>query len=274
IVAVSPTSNAFRKSRINPNGLDFSEWVFRTPPSVVKDLAEYMVDDKGFTKAAVAYIPDREWSKSTYQEFQNYLKSKGSTIVHKCELNSNFRARRCLNQATKKEAEVMLLLPEIVQNTIDKASALFEANYNRSSKLLMLGGTTLYGDKILRKSAENMVTGIYWHRNEINPSKFESDAFALWNAKINGRSAMGYDVIMTIAEGLKRINGKQTREGLKQVLSNPNFFAPSSVGIIEFDKNGDRKITPENDSDIGVLVQVKCNNPPSGNCRFIRVPQQ
>ncbi|MDY6896549.1 MAG: ABC transporter substrate-binding protein, partial [Cyanobacteriota bacterium] len=274
IVAVSPTSNAFRKSRINPNGLDFSEWVFRVPPSVVKDLAEYMIDTKKFTKAAVAYIPNREWSKSTYQEFENYLKAKGSKIVHKCELNSNFRARRCLNQAIKQEAEVMLLLPEIVQNTIDKASVLFEANYNRSNQLLMLGGTTMYGDKILRKSAENMVTGIYWHRNKIKPSKFESDAFALWNAKINGRSAMGYDTTMVIAEGLRLMDNNPTREGLKQVLSNPSFSATGAAGKVEFDENFDRKITSENDAEIGVLVQVKCDNAISSSCRFVRVSQQ
>lgn len=273
IVAVSPTSNAFRKSQVNQNGLDFSKWVFRTAPSVVKDLAEYMVE-KGFTKAAVAYIPKREWSNSTYQEFKNYLEFKGGEIVHECVFNGSFRANRCLNNAIKKEAEVMLLLPEIYQNNFDRALQIFDPNSINPQKLSLLGGTVMYSDKILRKSAENMVTGFYWHRNQTNPSKFESDALALWKGQVNGRTAMSYDATMAIAEGLRRMGNNPTREGLHKQLSSPDFSASGAAGNVEFDENGDRKITLENDAEIGVLVQVKCDIPPSNNCRFVRVTQQ
>ncbi|NJM20113.1 MAG: ABC transporter substrate-binding protein [Richelia sp. SL_2_1] len=227
IVAVSPTSNAFRKSTINPNGLDFSKWVFRTPPSGVKNLVEYMVDKKGYKKAAVVYVPSRAWSNSTYEEFKNYLTSKGGEIVYKCELNGNFIAENCLENAIKKEAEVMLLLPEINQNTFYKALQIFDANYNNPKKLFLFGGTSMYSDIIRKKGkpAENMVIGMYWHRNDQNPSQFESDALALWNAQINGRTAMSYDATMVIAEGLRRMGNNPTREGLKQILSAENFSA-------------------------------------------------
>ncbi|MEM1394050.1 MAG: ABC transporter substrate-binding protein, partial [Cyanobacteria bacterium P01_H01_bin.150] len=273
IVAVSPTSNALRKSRTNPKELDFSQWVFRTPPSVVSELVDYMVDTKLYKKAAIVYV-DREWSMSTLNKFKNDLESKGGEVVHKCELNGNFRARKCLENAIKTEAEVMLFLPEINQNTIDKALELFYLNNNHPNKLFLLGGTTLYSDRIVKKSAENVVAGFYWHRNEINPSKFETDALALWKAQVNGRTAMSYDATMTIAEGLRQTGKNPTRKGLKQVISNPNFSAQGVAGKVEFDESGDRKITTENDSEIGVLVQVKCDNSPSGNCRFVRVPQQ
>ena len=169
----------------------------------------------------------------------------------------------------------MLLLPEIYQNSFDRALQIFDPNSVNPQKLSLLGGTVMYSDKILRiKSAENMVTGFYWHRNEINPSKFETDALALWKAQVNGRTAMSYDATMTIAEGLRQMGKNPTRKGLKQVISNPNFSAQGVAGKVEFDESGDRKITTENDSEIGVLVQVKCDNSPSGNCRFVRVPQQ
>ena len=273
IVAVSPTSNAFRKSQINKNGLDFSKWVFRTPPGGAKDLVEYMVDVKKYKKAAIVYVPDRDWSESTYKEFQNHLISKGGEIVYKCQLNGSFRAEDCLENAIKQEAEVMLLLPEINQNTFDKALQLFYINYNSPKSLFLLGGTSMYSDKILRQRqfAENMVTAIYWHRNNINPSKFESDALALWKAEINGRAAMSYDATMTIVEGLRRMGNNPTREGLQQVLSAPDFSIEGAAGKVEFE-NGDRKITSENDAEIGVLVQVKCDS--QNTCKFVRVPQQ
>lgn len=277
IVAVSPTSNAFRKSQINPNGLDFSEWVFRTPPSGVKNLVEYMVNKKGYKKAAVVYVPNRDWSESTYKEFKKYLTSKGGEIVYECKLNSNFIAENCLENAIKKEAEVMLLLPEINQNNFYKALQIFDANYNSPNKLFLLGGTSMYSDIIRKKGepAENMVIGMYWHRNDNNPSQFESDALALWNAEINGRAAMSYDATMAIAEGLRRMGNNPTREGLKQVLSANNFSAKSVAGTVEFE-NGERRIKDEreNDVQIGVLVQVKCNTLSlQRNCNFVRVPQ-
>ncbi|AFY59118.1 ABC-type branched-chain amino acid transport system, periplasmic component [Rivularia sp. PCC 7116] len=272
IVAVSPTSNALRKSEINQKGFDFSEWVFRVPPTAVEELVDYMVDVKGYRKAAIVYV-NREWSKSTYDKFKNDLESKGGEVVSKCELNGNFRARKCLYSAIDKKAEVMLFLPEINQNTIDKALELFYLNNNNPNKLFLLGGTTIYSDKILKKSAENVVAGFYWHRNEINPGKFERDASTLWKAEINGRAAMSYDATMVIVEGLKRMGNNPTRQRLKQVLSQPDFFAPGAAGKVEFE-NGDRKITRENESEIGVLVQVKCDAKTPDNCKFVRVPQQ
>ncbi len=274
IVAVSATSNASRKSKINKNGLNFSEWVFRVPPGVVKELVEYMVDTKGYKKAAIVYV-DREWSKSAYQLFQKDLKEKGGAVVHKCELNGFFRAESCLDNAIKQEAEVMLFLPEINKNTLDVALKLFYLNNKHPKKLFLLGGTAMYSEKILNKFAENMVSAMYWHRNDENPSKFESDAFALWDAKINGRTAMGYDATMTIVEGLRRTGNNPTREGLQKELSVPDFSVQGATGKVEFDENGDRRITPENNAEIGVLVQVKCDtNTSQDSCKFVRVPQQ
>ncbi|MGF1675352.1 MAG: ABC transporter substrate-binding protein [Rivularia sp. (in: cyanobacteria)] len=273
IVAVSPTSNAFRKSQINPNGLDFSEWVFRTPPSGVKNLVEYMVNKKGYKKAAVVYVPNRDWSESTYEEFKNYLTSKGGEIVDECKLDGNFIAENCVENAVKKQAEVMLLLPEINQNIFDKALPIFNANYNNPKRLFLLGGTSMYSNKIKKKFAENMVISMYWHRNDHNPSQFESDALALWNAEINGRAAMSYDATMVIAEGLRRMGNNPTREGLKQVLSAKNFSAKSVAGTVQFE-NRDRR-TLKNNAQLAVLVQVKCDTQilqPS--CNFVTVPQQ
>ena len=41
-----------------------------------------------------------------------------------------------------------------------------------------------------------------------------------------------------------------------------------------FFENGDRKITSQNDAEIGVLVQVKCDTTTSESCNFVKVPQK
>jgi branched-chain amino acid transport system substrate-binding protein len=49
------------------------------------------------------------------------------------------------------------------------------------------------------------------------------------------------------------------------VLSSDNFSVQGATGIVEFDSNGDRKITTENQDELGMLVQVRCDN----RCTFV-----
>ena len=83
---------------------------------------------------------------------------------------------------------------------------------------------------------------------------------------------MSYDATMVIVEGLRRMDEIQLVKSCNRMLSAPDFSAPGAAGKVEFDENGDRKITRQNDAEIGVLVQVKCDS--QNTCEFVRVPQQ
>ena len=278
MVAVSPTSTAVRKSRQRDYGINLNKYVFRTPTNdgiAIKDLVNYMVKKLGKTEAAIAYDSSGSYSKTYREELKNQLQSveNGQLInLSECDLYNNANLENCVKIANQ-IVNVLVLVPE-TGVTLNKALGILDSN--KASNLTIFGGDSLYSKAVESKGQKikNFMIPIPWFQNESNPTPFERDAQKLWNAQVNWRTAMSYDATMTIVEGLKRIDGNPTREELQKVLSLPNFSAPGAVGNVEFDKNGDRKITRENDANIGVIVQVKCDQPPSGNCRFAKVPQQ
>ena len=277
MVVVSPTSTAVRKSFNKDYGINLNKYVFRTPTNdgiAIKDLVNYMVKNLGKTEAAIAYDSSGSYSKTYREELKNQLQSveNGQLInLSECDLYNNANLENCVKIANQ-IVNVLVLVPE-TGVTLNKALGILDSN--KASNLTIFGGDSLYSKAVESKGQKikNFMIPIPWFQNESNPTPFELDAQKLWNAQVNWRTAMSYDATMTIVEGLKRIDGNPTREELQKVLSLPNFSAPGAVGNVEFDKNGDRKITRENDANIGVIVQVKCDQPPSGNCKFAKVLQ-
>ncbi|BAZ21189.1 hypothetical protein NIES4073_20670 [Kalymmatonema gypsitolerans NIES-4073] len=266
LVLISPTSTAIRHSRNNP-GLDFSEYVFRTPTSdaiAIENLIKYMVQ-KGYTKAAIVFDPKGQYSNSFALAFQRQLKSKGGQVVdggNACHLGAYFDAHTCVTTAAK-QAQVLLLVPEL--NEADQALQIFNAN-NGTQKLRLLGGDVMYSHKILGQgqAAEHLVVAVPWHRKQSNPtSEFELDAESLWGSfEVNWRTATAYDATQVIAEGLRRISKdnltpQELKQELKRVLSQPDFSAKGATGEVEFDETGDRKVDANTDTSIGVLVEVQ-----------------
>ncbi|BAY87358.1 extracellular ligand-binding receptor [Calothrix parasitica NIES-267] len=278
MVVVSPTSTAVRKSRQRDYGINLNQYVFRTPTNdgiAIKDLVNYMVRKLGKTEAAIVYDSSGSYSKTYREELKNQLQSieNGRLInLSECDLFNNANLENCVEIANQ-IVNVLVLVPE-TGVTFNKALGILDSN--NASNLTLFGGDSLYSKAVENQGqkVQNFMIPIPWFQNESNQTPFESDAQKLWNAQVNWRTAMSYDATMTIVEGLKRIDGNPTRKGLQKVLSAEDFSAPGAAGNVEFDQNGDRKITPENDAEIGVIVEVKCDNPPSGNCRFVRVPQQ
>ena len=278
MVVVSPTSTAVRKSLNKDYGINLNKYVFRTPTNdgiAIKDLVNYMVRTLGKTKAAIAYDSSGLYSKTYREELKNQLQSieNGQLInLKECDLYNNANLENCVKKANQ-TVSVLVLVPE-TGVTLNKALDILDSN--NSSNLTLFGGDSLYSKAVENKGekVQNFMIPIPWFQNEANQSLFESDAQELWNAQVNWRTAMSYDATMAIVEGLKAIDGDPTRQGIQKELSARNFSIEGAAGNVEFDENGDRRITPENDAEIGVLVQVKCDNPTSQDCKFVRVPQQ
>ncbi len=279
MVVVSPTSTAVRKSLNRDYGINLNEYVFRTPTNdgiAIKDLVDYMVKTLGKTEAAIAYDSSGSYSKTYREELKNQLQSvENSKLINlkECDLynNNNANLENCVKKVNQ-TVSVLVLVPE-TGVTLNKALGILDSN--NASNLTLFGGDSLYSKAVENKGekVQNFMIPIPWFQkeNQANQSPFESDAQELWNAQVNWRTAMSYDATMVIVEGLRRMDNNPTREGLQQVLSAPDFFAEGAAGNVEFE-NGDRKITPQNDAEIGVLVQVKCDS--QNTCKFVRVPQQ
>ena len=236
-----------------------------------------MVKNLGKTEAAIAYDSSGSYSKTYREELKNQLQSieNGKLVnLKECDLFNNANLENCVGKANE-TVSVLVLVPE-TGVTLNKALKMLDRN--NTSNLTLFGGDSLYSKTVENKGGKvrNLRIPIPWVQNEANQSQFETNAHRLWGDRdqVNWRTAMSYDATVAIIEGLKGINGNPTRQGLQQVLSSPNFSAEGAVGKVEFDRNGDRRITSKNDAEIGVLVKVKCNKSTSVGCKFVKVPQQ
>ncbi len=282
MVTVSPSSTAVRRSPDKEDGINLSKYVFRTPSNdgiAIKNLVNYMVNTLGHRKAAIAYDSKGVYSKKFREEFKKELESpqlNGEFIdLPECDLFNNSNIENCLDKANQ-TVKVLALVPETA-TTLNKAMKIIDSN--KDSNLTLLGGDSLHNKTLEDRGekAKNLVFAIPWFQDEANPSLFEKNAQELWNTQntqMSWRSAMSYDAAKAIIEGLRRLGNNPTRQELQQVLSASDFFAEGAAGNVEFE-NGDRKITPENNAELNVLVRVKCYTQTSQNtCKFVRVPQQ
>ncbi|MEM1394223.1 MAG: ABC transporter substrate-binding protein [Cyanobacteria bacterium P01_H01_bin.150] len=276
MVMVSPTSTAVRKSFDKDYGMNLNQYVFRTPSNdeiAIKDSVHYMVNRLGKKKAAIAYASNSLYSRQFREELKNQLKLQNGEFIDlpECDLFKNADFADCVDKA-KEIVNVLVLVPE-TNRSFNRMLKILDRN--NDSNLTLLGGDSLYSKAVENKgeSARNLIVAVPWFQNNANQNPFERDAQKLWNIQVNWRTAMSYDATMVIAEGLRRMGNNPNRKGLQKELSAEDFSIIGAAGKVEFE-NGDRKITSQNDAEIGVLVQVKCDTTTSESCNFVRVPQK
>lgn len=281
LVVISPTSTAIRRSHITPEGMDFSNTVFRTASNdsvAIQDLVKFM-QKLGYQKAVIYYDADSGYSRSLKRELKNNLEETGGEVVHECNLaNPVFSASWCVEKAMTSEADVMLIFPST--ESYNEAEAVISLNYNPSnpnhSPLPLLGGDAMYKPKTLSlgEKVKGMVIAVPWYpelRKHPNSNFLNSAEKLFGTQSVNWRTLTSYDATMAIAEGLKRLGINPTRERLKAVLQrHQNFSAEGATATIKFDQSGDRVVDSNNDHELGVLVEVQ-KNPKSGKYEFFLV---
>ncbi len=271
LVVISPTSTAIRKK------IQFTSNVFRTPPTDAvagKKLVRYMAA-QNYNRVAIVYESNSEYSNSLSEIFGKSVDIfKQGSIVYRCDFSSAaFSASQCVENAFDKGADVLALFPssQLSTDTENLISQNFNLQFSGRQSLPLLAGDAVYGGRILREvgeEVEGMVVAVPWHPNFKNAASttFLNTAKQLWGTEsVNWRTATSYDATQALVGGLKQLGNKPTREGLKKVLFSDNFSVQGATGTVEFD-GGDRKITSENESQLGILVQVQCNYK---NCNFV-----
>ncbi len=172
------------------------------------------------------------------EQYTQAIQKYGSNVINQpCNLaDKNFDPRNFVDQAIETEnASGFLLIPSFrniyfatkVAQEVKGRKPLFASES-------MYSATTLQNGKDL----EGMVLPVYWHRDANKDNPFADNAFQLWNAKVNQRTAGAYDALQTIIAGLKQANN---REELQSVLSNPDFSTSGATGMIQFSPSGKRQ---------------------------------
>ncbi|MBW4502004.1 MAG: ABC transporter substrate-binding protein [Scytonema hyalinum WJT4-NPBG1] len=253
LVAVSPVSTAVRQSNSSPSGykFDLSPYVFRTAPTdsvAVEKLFQYSQIIPGSGQPAIIYNSEQLYSLSLKEEFERKF---GSKRVISCDLSPKSSVDTCISQT--KNAKFRML--DLGSGRTTEVLLAIERNRN---KLPLLGGDALYSDDKLPSDfgdrSENMVLAVASHI-ELFSKSFKEESKTLWGTQYVGwRTASAYDASGAIVEGLRK---NPTRSGLFDALSSRDFSAEGATAKVQFDELHDRKIAPEDNHKIGVLVQVK-----------------
>jgi ABC-type branched-subunit amino acid transport system substrate-binding protein len=252
LVAVSPISTAVRQSNSSPSGykFDLSPYVFRTAPTdsvAAEKLFQYSQIIPGSGQPAIIYNSEQLYSLSLKEAFERKF---GFQQMISCDLSS-----KSIDTCISKTKNAKFRMLDLGSGKTTDVLLAIERNRN---KLPLLGGDALYSDDKLPSDfgdrSENMVLAVASHI-ELFSKSFKEESQTLWGTQYVGwRTASAYDAAGAIVEGLRK---NPTRSGLFDVLSSRDFSAEGATAKVQFDKLHDRKITPEDYHNIGVLVQVK-----------------
>lgn len=232
MVAISPLSSAVQLSGI-------SRYFFRTMPSdrlPAKQLSEYILNQLKKHKVAIAYNASSKYSQSLKAEIKNSLfySSRGEVVA---EINLNqpdFNPIEALEAIAQKKAEVLILANS--SEASDRALLLLQANQNR---LPLLAGDAMYSNKTLQvgsQNAQGMVLAVPTQQVGLEKSQFQVQANRLWQREATWRSALAYDATMAMGRAIAQA---PTRQGIQNVLSNPQFTAAGSTRPVQFLPTGD-----------------------------------
>ncbi|MGA9380553.1 MAG: ABC transporter substrate-binding protein, partial [Phormidium sp.] len=234
LVAISPISSAVQLS-------GFGGYIFRTMPSdrfTARALSNYMLTQLKKQKVVVFYNSASVYSKSLKDEFKNALFYAGEgKILTEIDLaRPDFNAKASVDQAIKKGAEVLMILPS--SDVSDRALQVVHINRRR---LNLLAGDGFYGEKTLEiggDSGAGMVLAIPGNITGKEGENFQNNGLQIWGGNVNWRTALTYDATQAL---IAAIGKNPTRQGVQRSLSAPDFTISGATGDVSFRSTGDRE---------------------------------
>jgi branched-chain amino acid transport system substrate-binding protein len=254
---ISAISTSVKLSGLSP-------YIFRTVPSdsfAAAELARYMINDLGATRAVLYYDSNSAYSLSLKNEFATSVFSDGGEIVVEYDLaDPNFDAERQLSSAQAQTADVIMLAAST--DTLEPSLAIMAENNRR---LPLIGGDDLYHPHVLEvggSSVEGLVVAVPWHVLADPESEFVQASRELWGGDVSWRTAMAYDAVSALAVALAQAT--PSREGVRLALQTPEFFATGATGTVRFLPSGDRNRPSQ-------LVEVRAGQRSGSGFDFVPV---
>ncbi|MGD1918617.1 MAG: ABC transporter substrate-binding protein [Pleurocapsa sp.] len=231
LVMISPTSTSTKLSGMGSH-------IMRTIPSVsalASKLANY-ASAQSLTKIAICSDSQDSASGSFAQEFITQTVTNGGQITSiDCDFAENeFQPDSIVTRAVAENVDALLVAPSV--NKMDRAIAIAQAN---QQQLPLLGNHSLYTYKTI-ESGQNAIAGMVipspWLSDDGDQNSFPQAAVRYWGGKVNWRTAMAYDAVGAIVQGLQH---SSDRAGLQSILTQSGFSVNGATGEFKFHK-GDR----------------------------------
>ena len=227
LVMISPTSTSTKLSGMGSH-------IMRTVPSVsalASKLASYAAAES-LTKIAVCSDSQDSASSSFVSEFVDRTTTKGGQIVKiNCDFaEEDFQPDSIVDRAVTANVDALLITPSV--SKMDKAIAVARAN---QQQLPLLGNHSLYNHKTIELGGDaiaGMVIPSPWLSSTVD-NDFPQVAMQYWGGQVNWRTAMAYDAVEAIAQGLKQSNNRQE---LQLALTQPDFSVDGATGKFKFEQ--------------------------------------
>jgi branched-chain amino acid transport system substrate-binding protein len=250
LLMITPTSSADAISGIG-------SYVFRVVPSsrlTADVLSKYVLKTARKTAIAVCLDSKSPDSQSFANNMISALAADGGRFVNiGCDFAApDFKVEAIVSKAVSSGAEALLLAPQV-----DRLDAAINVARTNQGRLMLVGNQTMYTINTLKlgqADVKGLVLPVSWHPDAIANSPFTSSANQYWGGRVNWRTAMSYDAVLTIVAGLKQ---GSSRDGLQKALSSPDFSALGATGKIQFLPSGDRSGAP-------IMVRVQPTSQPEG----------
>jgi branched-chain amino acid transport system substrate-binding protein len=279
LLMLSPTSFADKL------GIDNDPYSARMVPGV-SSLAKPLVNRylKAHPNAKIVLCFDSKatdndsFSKAVENSISEFNKENGTqakflteTDGFDCQLDKpGFNAAEKATEIVKKGVDTVFFSPYIDRITLatTMASNLAQAaKAEGKSRPNLLGSPTLFTGKTLEAdpaALEGLQLPAPWHIDAVPGSTFPKTAQDLWKARVGWRSAMAYDAVYVVAEGLRI---EPVREGVLRAFK---LELTGATGPILFNKQGwgDRKIT----DGIGDIMEIKAIPGSPHGFDFVLVP--
>jgi ABC-type branched-subunit amino acid transport system substrate-binding protein len=219
--------------------------------------------ERGYGKVKIFYQDKDLFGKSFYKSFKNQLTiEKIRTVGQDINFSaSSEKKEEEINELKKKYSDKNISLVVIADAYSRNKSVTekFEILDKNNGYFFVAGNNTLFDSKLLayvsgrKKIFENMIISVPWHPSQDALKKFENfvkfrlDGNQKYprenDPKMTWYIAMSYDAtqmfIEAISEQLSQSRAP-SREGIKEILSNPKFQTEGLTGIITLN-GSDRK---------------------------------
>jgi ABC-type branched-subunit amino acid transport system substrate-binding protein len=221
--------------------------LFRVVPSNAvssEKLAKYATN-QSLNKVVIFYNPKSKYSNSLNKEFQINFKGKGEIFRQIDLTDPKLNIEKELKDSASQRVQAVMLFPDVEHTAT--AIDIAKVNTNNRLRLKLLGGSTLYTQKILQNGGNDikgLVITVPWFYQLPQAKNFSQTANELWRGVVSWRTATSYDATQAFLEAIKESFPNVSRETILQKLPEVNLSPKETSGDILKFKNGERQIEP------------------------------
>ncbi|MDF5711768.1 MAG: ABC transporter substrate-binding protein [Nostoc sp. S4] len=210
-------------------------------------LAKYAINHS-LNKVVIFYNPKSEYSKSLRKEFTTNFKGQIISEIDLTDLKLNIEQE--LKKSVSRQVQAVMLFSDVEHTAT--ALDIAKVNANNRLGLKLLGGTTLYNQKIFQdggNAIKGLVIAVPWFYQLPQAKDFSKAANTLWGGVVSWRTATSYDATQAFLKAIKASFPNPSRETILEKLTQINLSSSETSGDILQFQNGERQNQP-------ILIQV------------------